>query len=99
MGLLNILLSFVILLYMDKKQRQLLKQKKYYRRLKIVANIGFSIKESGKWKRAKWFELIGNRGCNVYRTTGTPCSCWMCSFNKYNRLESKKETKRILQES
>nr|WP_296050661.1 hypothetical protein [uncultured Prevotella sp.] len=34
----------------------------------------------------------------VYRTTGTPCSCWMCQGESYNRLEAKRDMKRILDE-
>ena len=35
----------------------------------------------------------------VYRTTGTPCSCWMCRGMEYDRLEYKRETRRIIRES
>lgn len=34
----------------------------------------------------------------VYKNTGTPCSCSMCSGEKYDRLRSKKEFKRSLKE-
>ena len=34
-----------------------------------------------------------------HQTTGTPCSCWMCRGEKYNRKEYKKETLRIIRES
>ena len=36
---------------------------------------------------------------NHPQTTGTPCSCWMCRGEKYNRKEYKKETLRIIRES
>ena len=45
-----------------------------------------------------WFELAKEHWTNVYRSTGTPCSCWMCSYNKYNRLDYKRETRRIIKE-
>jgi len=32
----------------------------------------------------------------IYKNTGTPCSCYMCSFDKYDRNETKKETKFLL---
>ena len=34
-----------------------------------------------------------------YKTTGTPCSCWMCRGMEYDRKEYKKETLRIIKES
>lgn len=56
--------------------------------------------EDGTWKEnAHWFELAKTHWCQVYKTTGTPCSCWMCQGNTYSRLDFKKETKRILKES
>ena len=33
------------------------------------------------------------------KTTGTPCSCWMCRGFEYDREEYKKETLRIIRES
>ena len=35
----------------------------------------------------------------VYKTTGTPCSCWLCKGETYNRKEYKKEARRIIYES
>lgn len=46
-----------------------------------------------------WFELAKDKWAKVYQTTGTPCSCWMCRGEKYNRKEYKKETLRIIRES
>ena len=37
-----------------------------------------------------WFELAKDKWAKVYQTTGTPCSCWMCRGEKYNRKEYKK---------
>jgi len=46
-----------------------------------------------------WFELAKEHWTQVYRSTGTPCSCWMCRGNEYSRLDYKRETHRIIQES
>ena len=46
-----------------------------------------------------WFELAKEHRMQVYRTTGTPCSCWMCRGYEYNRLKYKRETLRIIRES
>lgn len=46
-----------------------------------------------------WFELAKQRGCRVYKTTGTPCSCMLCQGNSYERLDSKKTMRRIMSEN
>lgn len=46
-----------------------------------------------------WFELAKEKWAKVYQTTGTPCSCWMCRGEEYNRREYKRETLRIIRES
>lgn len=45
-----------------------------------------------------WFELAKAHWAQVYRTTGTPCNCWMCQGESYNRLETKREMRRIIKE-
>ena len=45
-----------------------------------------------------WLELAKQKGSYVYKTTGTPCSCWMCRGESYNRLDYKKETRNIVTE-
>ena len=47
----------------------------------------------------RWFELAKEHWTQVYRSTGTPCSCWMCRGNEYDRLAYKRDTRRIIQES
>ena len=46
-----------------------------------------------------WFELATEHWMQVYRTTGTPCSCSLCKGPEYDRMEYKRETKRIIEES
>ena len=48
--------------------------------------------------RPLWSDLAKEHWAQVYRTTGTPCSCWMCQGESYNRLEAKREMRRILKE-
>ena len=45
------------------------------------------------------YELAKDKWAQVYKTTGTPCSCWMCRGFEYDRKEYKKETLRIIRES
>ena len=46
-----------------------------------------------------WFELAKEHWTQVYRTTGTPCSCMMCQGMRYDRKEYKRNTRRILIEA
>ena len=46
-----------------------------------------------------WFELAKIHWAQVYRSTGTPCSCFMCRGEEYDRLAYKRETCRIISES
>ena len=45
-----------------------------------------------------WKEVRKVKWCQVYRTTGQPCSCEMCSGERYRRVDFKRETENIFQE-
>ena len=45
-----------------------------------------------------WFELAKEKWTRVYKTTGTPCSRMLCQGEKYDRLEYKRETRRLVHE-
>ena len=46
-----------------------------------------------------WMDYAKQSWCYKYKTMRTPCSCYMCKGETYNRLNYKKETKRLLSES
>ena len=46
-----------------------------------------------------WFELAKEKWAKVYKTTGVPCSCWMCRGEEYDRKGYKQEILRITKES
>ena len=46
-----------------------------------------------------WFELAKEHWAQVYRSTGTPCSCPLCRGEEYDRLAFKRDARRIIQES
>lgn len=52
-----------------------------------------TIREAETWK-----ELQKIKWCQAYRTTGQPCSCPMCSGERYDRLDFKCETERVIRE-
>lgn len=56
-------------------------------------------KDGNLVERPHWFELAKQKWNYVYKTTGTPCSCWMCKGESYNRREYKKKTRRMIKES
>ena len=42
------------------------------------------IREDGSYYEPHWFELAKDKWAQVYKTTGTPCSCWMCRGFEYD---------------
>ena len=64
-----------------------------YPQHKIVDNDGYYI------EHPHWFELAKQRWNYHYKTMRTPCSCWLCRGEKYDRKAYKHETKRIISES
>lgn len=45
-----------------------------------------------------WKDLRAAKWCQVYRTTGRPCSCVICSGERYNRIAFKREAAKDIQE-
>ncbi len=83
--------------------RRIQKKRMWRNRLRIIFRV-FSpayvedpatgiIREAETWK-----ELYKVKWCQVYRTTGQPCSCPMCSGERYDRLDFKCETERVIRE-
>ncbi len=90
---------------MDKRNR-LWRRKQLYRvfnaRLRYCAATSyFPVKqEDGTMTdRPTWRELAKERCCFNYKTMSTPCSCWICRGESYNRRANAKETRRIICES
>lgn len=87
---------------MEKRTRQWRRHQAarvFKARLKYHASIStYYVSKDGATYRPHWFELAKDHWAQVYRTTGTPCSCWMCRGEKYNRLEAKREMRRRLEE-
>ena len=87
------------------------KRNKFWRRQQMVrvfkarmilyAAYGHCIirKDGSHYEYLHWFELAKEKWAQVYKTTGTPCSRWMCRGMEYNRKEYTKETLRIIRES
>lgn len=89
----------------DGQKKQLWRRQQMARvfkaRMILYAAYGHCIiREDGSYyEHPHWFELAKDKWAQVYKTTGTPCSCWMCRGFEYDRKEYKKETLRIIRES
>lgn len=100
-------LSFLLTLIQrddGQKRNRLWRQRQQMRvfkaRMMYFSACGHSIRnDDGSWnEHPHWFEIARERWAKAYRTTGTPCSCWICRGEKYNRREYKKESRRIIRE-
>lgn len=71
---------------------------RYKRRMLRLAGWGkFIIDNNGEIvTHPHWFELAMHKSSFVYKRTGTPCSCYLCRGECYNRTGYKKETRRII---
>lgn len=85
---------------MNKGRRQELKQLKYLKRIKrfVAGNHCYVNREGNYIYQPKAVDVVKDRGQLIYKTTSTPCSCWMCSgYYKYKRTEFKKQTRLLIE--
>lgn len=86
---------------MNKRRRQELKQLKYIKRIKLYIqgiDIYFS-REDETFYKPKVVDVVADNAQYAYKTTSTPCSCWMCSgYYKYRRHLKKIEDRKLIQE-
>ena len=74
-------------------EKQSLKKNKYWRRQKLVQKYITRLKRLARFRNKMWCDMYNAPGTLCYKSTGTPCSCWLCRREKYNRNEFKKQTK------
>lgn len=83
--------------------RRIQKKRVWRKRLRIIFRV-FSpayVEDSatGTIREAEtWKELRKVKWCQVYRTTGQPCSCPMCSGERYSLVDFKQETEKAIRE-
>lgn len=46
-----------------------------------------------------WTDLLTDKCSKVYKTTGTPCSCWLCRRESFDRKTAKLETRKAVQDA
>jgi hypothetical protein len=73
----------------------------YAAQMKLQAAYGsyYFIINGERVRNLRWIDLYKANYDPVYKSVRTPCSCWMCRGESYNRRTYKKETLRILNES
>ena len=60
------------------------------------------LKRVGAWQlgpRKLWHEIQDEKGYQCYRSTGTPCSCYLCRGESFNRMAAKKEERAMIKEN
>ncbi len=83
--------------------RRIQKKRVWRNRLRFIFRAYFPVyvedPSTGVKREAEtWKELRKVKWCQVYRTTGQPCSCEMCSGDRYSRVDFKRETEKVFQE-
>lgn len=83
--------------------RRIQKKRVWRNRLRIIFRVFspayFDDSATGTIREAEtWKDLYKVEWCQVYRTTGQPCSCPMCSGERYSRVDFKRETAKAIRE-
>lgn len=90
---------------MEQKRDKLWRKKQCQRvfKARLIRLAGYRhyiIDEDGnRVNNLHWFELAKQHQYQVYKTTGTPCSCMLCQGNRYDRLDYKRTMRRIINET
>ena len=84
--------------------RRIQKKRMWRNRLRIIfrafSTVYLEDSSTGEKREAKtWKELLKVNWCQAYRTTGQPCSCMMCKGERYNRLDSKRESIKFINDA
>lgn len=74
----------------------MIKRDKGFRKHKAHHKWVRRVKYWGMQEKGSLAELLEKPQFKIYKTTGSPCSCPICSYNKYDRKVFKKETKFLL---
>lgn len=90
---------------MEQKRDKLWRRQQCFRvfnaRMRLFAAMKSpAFDQNGKEVQNPSWELLSKqRWCRVYKTTGTPCSCYICRHERYDRLDYRNTTRRLVRES
>lgn len=83
----------------NKKWRIEQRNKIYAAKMKLYASYGGGfILNDEEVINPRWIDLYKANWNPVYKSVSTPCSCYLCRGESYNRCSFKKETKRLIVE-
>lgn len=51
------------------------------------------------YENVTWKDLLEGNKCHIYKTTGTPCSCWICKGESYDRAKERHESSREIKDA
>lgn len=86
---------------MNKQRRNELTYLKYKKRIqRFAATCSLYVNREGEYiYEPKTVDIINDHGQLIYKTSATPCSCWMCSKEKkYKRHIQKEEDRKLIDE-
>lgn len=67
----------------------------FKRRMKFFASSCSTLltDDGNRIQHPHWHDYAKVRSFKAYKTTSTPCSCWLCKGERYNRAKSKNNEK------
>lgn len=76
---------------MERKNQ--MTRNKYWRKQKLVQKYITRLKKFPASNYGLWCDNYNQHWTSPYKSTSTPCSCWLCKGERYNRRKFKKETR------
>ena len=85
----------------NKGWRRFQQDRVFKARMLMFSGYDYAIfdEEGNRIDNPHWFEIARQRWAKMYKDSSTPCSCWLCRGEKYDRKEYKCSTRRIINES
>lgn len=76
------------------------RNKVYAAKMKLFASYGgeFIFDDDKRVINPRWIELYKANWNPIYKTVRTPCSCYLCQGEKYNRRQYKQEARKLVDE-
>lgn len=84
----------------NKGWRRIQQDRVFKARMLIFSGYDYAIfdEEGNRIDNPHWFEIARQRWAKKYKDSSTPCSCWLCQGEKYDRKAHKRTTRRIIDE-
>ena len=85
----------------NKGWRRFQQDRVFKARMLMFSGYDYAIfdEEGNRIDNPHWFEIARQRWAKKYKDSSTPCSCWLCRGEKYDRKEYKRSTRCIINES